>query len=275
MTLIPFEYNDQPVRVIEIDGEPWFVLADLCKVLGMTRSAAQVSERLEDGVRQTYPITDSLGRTQQATIVSEAGMYEVVIRSDKPEAAAFRRWITHEVLPAIRKHGSYGIQRQLTPDEIVAQALQITNERVKALAATVEDQRRHLAIVQPKADAFDRWLSSNINYAVDTVAKALRTSGVRIGRNRLHDLMRTPRREGGLGWTYRVSRGIAPMQEQVECGRLAVKFGRFDNSKTGEEEASSTVRITPKGAAWLATYFGVLPEDVAYNLEGGADDVAA
>lgn len=137
MTLIPFEYNDQPVRVIEIDGEPWFVLADLCKVLGMTRSAAQVSERLEDGVRQTYPITDSLGRTQQATIVSEAGMYEVVIRSDKPEAAAFRRWITHEVLPAIRKHGSYGIQRQLTPDEIVAQALQITNERVKALAATV------------------------------------------------------------------------------------------------------------------------------------------
>lgn len=269
--LIPFEYNDQPVRVVEIDGEPWFVLADLTRVLGLKQYRA---DRLEEGVIRNHPL-ETPGGTQFVKIVSEAGMYEVVIRSDKPEAAAFRRWITHEVLPAIRKHGGYGVQRQLTPDEIVAQALQITNERVKALTATVETQRRHLAIVQPKADAFDRWLSSNVNYAVDTVAKALRQAGVKIGRNRLHDLMRTPRRDGGLGWTYRVSRGIAPMQEQVECGRLAVKFGRFDNTKTGEEEASSTVRITPKGAAWLASHFGVLPEDVARNLEGGIADAAA
>lgn len=86
--LVPFTYAGAQVRVVMVDGEPWFVLADLCKVLGLVRGAAQVSERLDDGVRQTYPISDSLGRTQNATIVSEAGMYEVVIRSDKRQLAA-------------------------------------------------------------------------------------------------------------------------------------------------------------------------------------------
>ena len=95
--IIPFSYADHPVRVIQINGELWFVLTDLCRVLDLS-TPAKVVARLDDGVTQTHPINDSLGRIQQTTIVSEAGMYEVVIRSDKPEAVAFRRWVTHEVL---------------------------------------------------------------------------------------------------------------------------------------------------------------------------------
>lgn len=109
-SIIPFTYHDQPVRVVTIDGEPWFVLADLCKVLDIAASG-RLAARLDEGMRQTHTLETAGGR-QRMTIVSEAGMYEVVIRSDKPEAAAFRRWITSEVLPSIRKHGGY-----LTPEK--------------------------------------------------------------------------------------------------------------------------------------------------------------
>ena len=147
-----FTYQDRRVRTILIGGEPWFVLADLTKVLGLARGAAQVSERLDDGVRQTYIILDSLGRPQKTIIVSEAGMYEVVIRSDKPEAVAFRRWITGEVLPEIRKTGSYGAQpAELTREEILRLALAAEEEK-KALEAKVAEDA-------PKVDYHERFVS--------------------------------------------------------------------------------------------------------------------
>ncbi|MFB9777311.1 Bro-N domain-containing protein [Brevibacterium otitidis] len=122
-----FDYQDTPVRTVELDGEPWFVLADLAKVLGIA-SPGRLAARLDEGVRQTHTL-GTAGGAQQMTIVSEAGMYEVVIRSDKPEAVKFRRWVTAEVLPTIRKTGSYGTRPALTEDEIVHQALQIQGRR--------------------------------------------------------------------------------------------------------------------------------------------------
>lgn len=94
--LIPFTYGAATVRVVMIGGEPWFVLADLCAVLGLAQFRR---DRLADDVIRNHPIEDRLGRLQPTAVVSEPGMYEVVIRSDKPEAVKFRRWITGEVLP--------------------------------------------------------------------------------------------------------------------------------------------------------------------------------
>lgn len=213
----PFTYKDHAVRVITIDGEPWFVLADLCKVLGLVRGAAQINERLDDGVRQTYPIVDSLGRTQQATIVSEAGMYEVIIRSDKPEAAAFRRWITSEVLPSIRKHGGYltdeKIEDILTdPDTIIQLATQLKAERSQRLA--LEERQR---LLTPKAHAFDLWLFTNADYSVAQIAKALHKADATrltvdnhdhsMGRNNLMSWLRHN------GWVTKMSN--EPLQRRV------------------------------------------------------------
>ena len=276
MNLIPFAYGDQPVRVVELDGEPWFVLADLVKVLDFARSASAVAERLDDGVRQTYPILDALGRTQQATIVSESGMYEVVIRSDKPEASAFRRWITAEVLPTIRKHGAYMspavIERTLSdPDFIIRLATDLKAERARSaeLAAESERRRARLTLVVPKADAFDLWLSTNINYAVGTVAKALCAAGADSGRTKLFDYM------AELGWIFKAGRQWEPYQSQINNGRLAVKLGSQLNTRTGEQFQTVTVRITPKGATALATRYGVMPKTVADLLAADPEAGAA
>ena len=99
-----FVYGTADVRTVTIDGEPWFVLADLTRALGITQFR---TDRLSDDLIRNHPIADRIGRSQMVVLVSEPGMYEVVIRSDKPEAAAFRGWITRDVLPSIRRTGSY------------------------------------------------------------------------------------------------------------------------------------------------------------------------
>ena len=264
--VIPFAYGDHPVRTLTINGEPWFVLADLTRILGLRQFRA---DRLDDALIQNHPILDSMGRTQQATIVSEPGMYEVVIRSDKPEAVAFRRWITTEVLPSIRKTGSYSTVPALTEDEIVHQALQITAAKVAALTATVEHQTARLRLVEPKAAAFDRWLSSNVDYAVGDVAKALAIAGVPdMGRTRLF------RELHKLNWIYRDGRSWAPYQRQIETKRLTVKLGTQLNTRTGDEFGTTTVRITPKGATKLAAIHGVMSEAVMDAL-AEVDEAAA
>lgn len=264
--ITPFNFEGHAVRVLDIDGEPWFVLADLCAVLDLS-NPTMVASRLDSDALSTAEVIDSMGRSQTARIVSEPGMYAVVFMSRKPDAVAFRRWITTEVLPSIRKTGSYGTPRALTPDEIVAQALAITTERVKALSATVETQKARLAVVEPKAAAFDRWLSSNADYAVGEVAKALACAGVEIGRQRLFAHMGAPRPRG-LGWLYRDQRDQwQPYQSQIETKRLTVKLGTQLNTRTGEDFATVTVRVTPKGVVALAVAFGAVPEVVAEALE--------
>lgn len=97
------------VRIFDIANEPWFVLIDICKILDITRGTKVVSRLDEDEVRQTS-LADSMGRQQNTYIVNESGLYNVILRSDKPQAKSFRKWITSEVLPALRKVGSYSLQ---------------------------------------------------------------------------------------------------------------------------------------------------------------------
>lgn len=265
---IPYTYNDQPVRVLDIDGEPWFVLNDLARVLDIG-NARMLSQRLDPDAVSSADVTDALGRSQSTTIVSEAGMYEVVIRSDKPEAVTFRRWITTDVLPSIRKTGGYG-NRELTPQELMARAVIAAQDTIRELEATADTQRARLALVEPKAQAFDRWLSSNVDYSVGHVAKALAVAGAQsVGRTRLFV------RLAELHWIYRESGQWTPFQAQIDTRRLAVKLGSQLNTRTGEQFSTVTVRITPKGAAKLAVKYGVMPETVAEALNATEEDEAA
>lgn len=102
-----FEYQGNQIRTIEReDGTTWWVLKDVCFVLDLTHPE-MVAKRLDDDEATQIGVIDSLGRKQQTTVINEAGLYSVILRSDKPQAKGFKRWVTHEVLPSIRKHGSY------------------------------------------------------------------------------------------------------------------------------------------------------------------------
>lgn len=101
-----FNYGSQEVRTLLIEDAPWWVLVDVCRVLELG-SAHKVSARLDEDERTQIPVIDGMGRSQNTTVINESGLYSVILRSDKQEAKAFKRWITHEVLPAIRKTGRY------------------------------------------------------------------------------------------------------------------------------------------------------------------------
>lgn len=162
-----FTYQSNQVRTVQQDGEPWFVLKDVCGAPELT-TPARVSERLdEDEVSQTH-ITDSVGRQREMTIVNESGLYHVILRSDKPQAGPFRKWVTSEVLPSIRKHGAYMTPETLqaailNPDTMIQLCQQLKDEQDKSHALQAENSRLAVdkQIMAPKADYFDELVERN------------------------------------------------------------------------------------------------------------------
>lgn len=142
MNHIQIFQNEQfgKVRVtIDNNNEPLFCLADVCAVIGI-KDTSRCASRLDDDVRQTHPIKDNLGRTQKATFVTESGLYDVIIRSDSEKAKPFRKWVTSEVLPSIRKHGAYMTEQTLekallSPDYLIRLATQMKEEQQKRIEA--------------------------------------------------------------------------------------------------------------------------------------------
>ena len=142
------------IRVAGTEVNPQFCLADVCKALGLT--AKFVNQRLGDEVVSNHPITDKLGREQQALFVNEDGLYDVILDSRKPEAKQFRKWITSDVLPTIRKHGAYMtdsiIERTLSdPDYLIELATALKTERQKRLEAEQSVKDAQPAIVFARA----------------------------------------------------------------------------------------------------------------------------
>ena len=247
--IVPFSYDGIPVRTVVIDGEPWFVLADLAKVLGIV-DVQRLNSRLDDGVRQTHPIADRLGRTQQATIVSEAGMYEVVIRSDKPEAAAFRRWITGTVLPEIRKTGSYGDRtalpstRELAQMVIAAEDAREAAEQQLALEAkarrAMESYARDL---EPRAEGYDRLMDGDGTYSVGAVAKMIGSS-----QNKLFGELRS----AGIFIAKGAMRNTPYQKYMHHFDVKAYEYTRQD----GTHGNSYRTRVRPTGIEFIARKLG-------------------
>jgi prophage antirepressor-like protein len=170
------------IRTAGTSEDPLFCLSDVCSVLGLRQG--DVKQRLDDGVVSTQPIIDTLGREQQANFVNEDGLYDVILDSRKPQAKAFRKWVTSEVLPAIRKTGGYlATKPDDTPEEIMARALTIAQatlakreERLKQLEAQAEQQQATIEIQTeeikksaPKVSYYDNHLQS-VNTQTSTQA---------------------------------------------------------------------------------------------------------
>lgn len=183
-----FNYQDTSVRTVVVDGQAWFVATDLVAILDIGRTHDAV-RGLDDDEKGTDTIR-TLGGDQQVSVVNEAGMYSLVLRSRKLEAKKFRRWITHEVLPSIRKTGNYG-QVAPTGPELMARALIEANKVLEA-----KDEK--IAVLEPKADAYEAFMNADGTYSVGRVAKMLgrsqnklfaelRNAGVLIAKGHMHN----------------------------------------------------------------------------------------
>ena len=174
-----FNYQSNEVRTVEMGGEPWFVLKDVCNILNIN-NASDVYNRLDDDEKGVAQI-DTLGGRQKMSTVNESGLYHVILRSDKPEAAPFRKWVTSEVLPSIRKNGGYiAGQEQLTPEELMAKALLVANKtladreaRICELTAQNSQLTVEKQIMQPKAEYFDELVDRNLLTNFRETAKEL------------------------------------------------------------------------------------------------------
>lgn len=157
-----FEYDTHPVRTVERDGEPWFVLKDVCAALKMdTSKLKQVADRLDEDERGRYQIPTP-GGMQETWIVNESGLYNVILRSDKPEAKPFRKWVTGTVLPSIRKHGGYiAGQESLNDEDFLAKALVVAQKVLADREARISTLSVQNQIMQPKADYFDELVERN------------------------------------------------------------------------------------------------------------------
>ena len=148
------------VRTLNVGGEPWFIAVDVCKALEIKNSRDALA-RLDDD-EKGVALTDTLGGAQNLATVNEPGLYALVLSSRKPEAKKFKRWITHDVIPSIRKTGGYiAGQETMSAEELMAKALMVARETLARREAELSRKTVENAILQPKADYFDELVERN------------------------------------------------------------------------------------------------------------------
>ena len=253
-----WNYESSEIRTIQKDGEPWWVLADVCKVLELS-SPHKVAERLEADERNQIPVTDSLGRNQSTTIINESGLYAVILRSDKPQAKPFRKWVTSEVLPAIRKHGAYmteqTLERALTsPDFLIELATQLKAEQAqrKQLETTVAVQNQQIAELQPKASYYDVVLNCKDLISIGKIAKDYGWSAQKLNEY-LHQ----------HGVQYKQGKTWLLYQKYAGMGYTSTKTHTYHGDDGTEHAADPHTYWTQKGRLFI---YDLLKSDDIYPL---------
>ena len=223
------------------NGEPLFVAKDICAILdlGNPRSSIALLDDDEKGVHSV----DTPGGKQQMTTVTEPGFYKLVMRSRKPEAKAFQRWVTHEVLPALRRDGGYMVARDETPEQTMARAVLLAQ-------STIDRQKARIAELEPKALFADAVGASDGTCLVGELAKMIRQNGVPMGQNRLFELLR---QDGYLGNTG--SNRNVPTQRSMEMGLFRIKETSVIHSD-GHVTLSRTPKATGKGQRYFIERYG-------------------
>lgn len=242
------------IRTTGTSENPLFCLSDVCSVLGLRQG--DVKQRLDKGVVSTQPL-ETAGGIQQANFVNEDGLYDVILDSRKPQAKAFRKWVTSEVLPAIRKTGGYiATKADDTPEEIMARALTIAQatlekreERLKQLEADNQQKDAKIAKLQPKADFADAAFITDDKVDIGMAAKILKLG---FGRNTLFQKLR----QVGVFFSNRNE----PKQRFVNAGYFEMKE-KFIERNSHPGFVVTKILVTQKGLAYINHLFGGNPSD--------------
>ena len=247
-------FSGSEVRTVEVNGEPWWVLKDVCNVLELT-TPARVAERLDgDEVSLTH-LTDSIGRQQETTIINESGLYSVILRSDKPQAKPFRKWVTAEVLPAIRKTGTYSVRDSYAIDDPIERAKRWIEEQQekKQLELTVSVQNQQISELQPKASYYDVVLNCKDLMSIGKIAKDFGKSAVWLNKW-LHE----------HGVQYKQGDVWLLYQKYAEQGYTSTKTQTYAGSD-GETHSKVHTYWTQKGRLFI--YDILKKEGILPNIE--------
>ncbi|QAT44792.1 phage antirepressor Ant [Bacillus subtilis] len=244
-----FNYQDQQVRTVVKDGQPWFVAKDVCNVLNHSNHKVAVSRLDEDEVRKVY-LADSLGRNQKTTVVNEAGLYSLILTSNKPEAKQFKRWITHEVIPTIRKTGGYVANDELFIQTYLPQADENTKLLFKTTLHTMKEQSKQIETMKPKVIFAEAVESSESSVLVGELAKIIQQNGVDIGPNKLFQWLR----DNGYLIRKKGESFNLPTQRSMDMGLFEIKKRTVSNLD-GSIRTTRTPKVTGKGQIYFVNKF--------------------
>lgn len=222
-------------------GEPWFVAKDVCGALCLGRQ--HDSTRYLDADEKGEGLVDTPFGKQKMVVINEPGFYKLVLKYRKPEAKAFQRWVTHEVLPSIRKKGGYiAAAADETPEQIMARAVLLAQDTIARQKAKIEE-------LKPKALFADAFAASDGTCLVGELAKMMRQNGVQIGQNRLFEKLRQDGYLGKSGSNYNV-----PTQRAMEMGLFRIKETSITHSD-GHITVQRTAKVTGKGQQYFINRF--------------------
>lgn len=237
------------VRTMEINGEPYFVGKDIAEILGYSKARNAIANHVDDDDKKVAPIQGDLGGTQEMTVINESGLYSLIMSSKLPNAKRFKRWVTSEILPAIRKTGSYSIQSKpdsYTIEDPIERAKRWIEEQEekKALEVKIEAQK-------PLVEYAEHIQASDDSIDMKSMAKIASKKGIKIGRNKLFSFLRCHKilDSDNIPYANYMDRGWFEVIENTYM---------FAN---GEEKITKTTRVTPKGQ------IGIIRQLKKYFLE--------
>lgn len=258
-----FDFKGAPLRTLtDKAGEPWFVAKDVCDILELS-NVTEALRSLDDDEKSNFRISEVAQNGGRAPlIISEPGLYKLIMRSRKPEAKEFQRWVTHEVLPQIRKTGGYIPATDADDDmTILAKAVMIGQRTMEAQKRKIASQQSRIVELEPKARFADAVAASDGTCLVGELAKMLRQNGMDIGQNRLFRLLQA---DGYLGKSG--SNRNVPTQRAMDLGLFRIKETTVTHAD-GHTTVSRTPKVTGKGQRYfIDRYWGRAQP----SLEAGA-----
>lgn len=237
--------NFGEIRIVRIDGEPYFVGKDVARVLGYSNTRDALNKRVDEEDKEVANC-DTLGGSQEMTIINESGLYSLVLSSKLPTAKKFKHWITSEVLPSIRKHGMYAVDDLLNDPDLAIKAFTALKEEKERNKVLQEDNDR----MRPKEVFADAVATSHTSILIGDLAKLLKQNGVDIGQKRLFIWMRDNGyliKRKGTDWNM-------PTQKSMELGLFEVKESTVNNPD-GSVRINKTTKVTGKGQQYFINKF--------------------
>ena len=244
-----FDFKGTSLRTLTDEaGEPWFVAKDVCDILALSNATVAL-QSLDDDELTKFNLG---GQHGESNIISEPGLYKLIMRSRKPEAKEFQRWVTHDVLPQIRRTGGYIPTSESDSDEdIMARAVLVAQKTIKQKNQQIAEQQTRIVELEPKARFADAVAASDGTCLVGELAKMLRQNGMDIGQNRLFRLLQA---DGYLGKSG--SNRNVPTQRAMDLGLFRIKETTVTHAD-GHTTVSRTPKVTGKGQRYfIDRYWG-------------------